>query len=139
MNNIGGFADRDLTGQDRWLKRTQADVAFATQFPVLTTVGTPTYTMRWRDVGKACQFEVEFASSTSIASTAGTSYFLLPLRSYDANNMAYGKGGIAAMVNVSTNIAVGNCVLNLTNGRCYLPTQAASANTFQVSGWYPIG
>lgn len=137
--NIGGFADRDMNGLDRYIKRTESDVAFTTQFPSLTVVGTPTYTLRWRDVGKACQFEIEFKASTSIASTAGTSYFLLPMKSYNSVGLAFGKGGMAQMSNVSTNVAVGLCVIDLVNGRCYLPAQAASANTFQASGWYPIG
>ena len=138
--NERGFANRDLNGIDAYQIRTQANIAFTTQFPAITVVGTPTYTMRWRDVGKACQFEVEFKSSTTIASTAGVSYFQLPMLPYDPNSLQpFGKGGMAQMNNISTNIAVGLCSINLANGRCYLPTQAASANTFQVSGWYPIG
>jgi len=136
--NIYGFANRDLLDQDTYQLRTQADVAFATQFSV-TLVGTGSYTMRWRDVGKACQFECEFSSTTTIASTAGTSYFLLPLRSYNASNLAFGKGGLAQMNNLTTNVATGLCSIKLVNGRCYLPALVASGNTFQVAGWYPIG
>lgn len=138
--NKAGFAFRSLMGQDQYAKRTEADVSFAAQFPAITLVGTGSYTLRWRDVGKACQFEIEFKSTTTVASTAGISYFILPIRSFDSVSLQpYGKGGIAQMSNVTTNVAVGLCVIDLVNAQCYLPTQAASGNTFQVSGWYPIG
>lgn len=138
--NSLGLAWRDLINADKYQVQTQAGVAFASEFPGMVTVGTPTYTLRWRDVGKACQFEMEFQSTVSIASVAGTDYFKLPLAAANPTSaQPYGKGGIGAMVNRTTNVAVGLCVLDLTNSRCYLPAQAASGALFQVSGWYPIG
>lgn len=98
----------------------------------LTVVGTPTYTGRYRVVGKQCFFQVSLVSSVSIASTAGTHYVTLPMA-------AKGLGGSATMTNDSTNIAVGVCHVDVATGRCYLPSQSASADTFTVCGWFEIG
>ena len=117
------FSFRDLLGIDRW-------ESFIVSVS-LTVVGTPTYTGRLRIVGRQCFFQVTLVSTTSIASTAGTHYISLPIT-------AQGFGGVATMQNLTTNIAVGVCVIDVTNSRCYVPTQAASANTFTVSGWFEI-
>lgn len=98
----------------------------------LTVVGTPTYTGRFRIVGKLCFFQVSLVSSTSIASTAGTHYVSLPIA-------AKGIGGVATMTNDTSNIAVGVCHVDVATSRCYVPTQGASANTFTVCGWFEIG
>lgn len=119
------FAYRDLLGIDRWLPFTVS--------ASLTVVGTPTYTGRYRVVGKQCYFQISAVSSTSIASTAGTHYFALPV------TPAKGIGGVATMTNDTTNIAVGVCHIDASTGRCYVPTQGASGNTFNVCGWYEIG
>ena len=95
-------------------------------------VGTPTYTGRYRIVGRQCFFQVTLVATTSIASTAGTHYVTLPIT-------AGGLGGVATMTNDTTNIAVGVCHLDVATSRAYLPTQAASANTFIVAGWFEIG
>ena len=141
ITNIGGFAARDLRGIDKWQIRTQADVLFATQFPSLTTVGTPIYSMRWRIMGKACQVQMQFSAGTTIASVAGTDYFLLPIMPYQTlagANYAVGLAGIGMMTDNNTKIAVGLCHVDLVNGRCYLPTQAASAHVFAVFAEYEV-
>ena len=132
LPNISGFAWRDLTNSDAYKLRTQADIAFATQVPVITLLGAGSYAMRWRDVGRACHFEMELVSTVSLAMVAGVSYFRLPLPANTA-----GRGGLATMYNKTTNVAVGVCAIDLTNTRCYMPAQAASPDTFQISGWYP--
>jgi hypothetical protein len=122
--NPDSFSYRDLTAQDKW-------TPFDPSFTSLTVVGSPTYTGRFRIAGKWCQFQVTLVSSTSVESTAGTTYFLLPIT-------ARGIAGLAAMSNNSTNIPVGLCHINTTTGRCYLPTHPASNSTFSISGSYEI-
>lgn len=118
-----GFAYRDLIGEDKWESFTPS--------VSLTVVGTPTYTGRYRKVGRSCYFQVSLVSSTSIATTAGTSYVDLPVT-------AKGIGGVATMSNSTTNISVGTCHISVSASRCYLPTQSASANTFTVNGHFEI-
>lgn len=120
----GGFAFRDLIGEDRW-------VAFTPVFGSLTVVGTTTYTGRLRVVGKSCFFQVQFSAATSIASTAGTDYLTLPMT-------AKGLAGVGTMTNDTTNIAVGACHIDVATSRCYLPTQAASGNVFTLAGWFEL-
>lgn len=115
---------RDLMGQDRW-------EPFTPVFGSLTVVGTPTYTGRLRRVGKSIEGQVMLSSTTSIASTAGTDYLTLPV---PANGIA----GIGVMTNDTTNIAVGLCHLDVVLSRCYLPTQAASGNTFTLFFKYEV-
>ena len=120
----GSFAYRDIVGQDAW-----------TVFTVtasLTIVGTPTYVGRLRVVGKQCLFQVSMISTTSIATTAGTSYITLPIT-------AKGIGGIATMTNNTGNTAVGVGHIDVTTSRCYLPSQVASGDSFHVCGWFEIG
>lgn len=117
------FAYRDLLGVDTWESFTVS--------ASLTVVGTPTYTGRYRFVGRQCFFQVSLVSSTSIASTAGTHYVTLPVA-------AKGIGGAATMTNDTTNIAVGVCHIDVATSRCYLPTQAASGDTFTIAGWYEV-
>jgi hypothetical protein len=116
------FAFRDLTSQDLW-------TSFTPVFGSLTVVGTPSYSGRFRVVGRQLQFQVEFSASTSIASAAGTDYLTLPVAKA-------GLSGMAVMTNDSTNVAVGVC--HISSARCYLPTQGASGNTFHLAGWYEI-
>lgn len=118
------FAYRDLLDIDRWESFTVT--------AVLTLVGAATYVGRYRIVGKQCFFQISAVAATSIASTAGTSYFDLPIA-------AKGISGMATMTNDTTNIAVGVCHIDVATSRCYLPAQAASANTFVVAGWFEIG
>lgn len=118
------FAYRDLLGVDIWDTFTVS--------VSLTVVGTPTYTGRYRFVGRQCFFQVSLVSTTSIASTAGTHYVTLPVA-------AKGIGGVATMTNDTTNIAVGVCHIDVSTSRCYVPTQAASGNTFTIAGWFEVG
>jgi hypothetical protein len=118
------FAYRDLLSVDQW------DVF--TVSASLTVVGTPTYVGRYRIVGKQCFFQISAISTTSIATTAGTSYFTLPIT-------AKGISGAATMTNDTSNIAVGVCHIDVSNSRCYLPSQVASGDTFNVCGWFEIG
>lgn len=119
------FAYADLLGLERWR-------AFTPVFGSLTTVGALTVSGRYRIVGKQFQFQVQFSAATSIASVAGTDYLTLA-------PAAEGLAGIAVMTNDTTNVAVGVCHIDVTNSRCYLPTQLASANVFNLCGSYEIG
>lgn len=122
--DVGSFAFRDLTGQDKW-------EAFTPVFGSLTVVGATSYTGRYRKVGRSVEFQVSFSAATSIASVAGTDYLTLPIASK-------GLAGIATMTNATTNVAVGVCHIDTTNSRCYLPAQVASGNTFTLCGSFEI-
>lgn len=122
--DLKSFAYRDLLGQDRW-------VSFDPAFGSLTVVGATSYSGRLRIVGRSVQFQVQFSAATSIASTAGTDYLTLPIA-------AQGLAGIATMTNNTSNIAVGVCHVDTATSRCYLPTQAASADVFTLCGSYEI-
>lgn len=122
--DVQSFVYRDSMGQDRW-------DAF-TVSTNLTVVGTLTAKGRARTVGRCCEFQVSLVADTSIASTAGTTYLTLPIE-------AVGLAGHAAMTNDTTGVAVGLAVIQVSTSRCFLPTQAASANTFKVYGVYEIG
>lgn len=119
----GGFAWRDLLGQDAWSPWTVA--------VSLTVVGTPTYTGRFRIVGKMCYFQATLVSTVSIASTAGTSYVTLP-------RTASGLAGVSTFTNNTTNVAAGVCHVDVATSRVYLPTLVASADTFTLAGWFEI-
>ena len=121
--NRGGFSWRDLLGQDKWTD-------FTPVFGSLTVIGATTYSGRFRIVGRSVDFNVSFKAATSIASVAGTDYLTLPVPG------AQGMAGVGVMTNGSTNIAVGVC--HLEPDKCFLPTQAASGNTFRLSGQYQI-
>jgi len=116
------FAYRDITGQDLWTK-------FTPTFTSLTVVGTPSYFGRFRVDGKLLRFQVQLSASTTIASTAGATYLDLPIA-------RLGLSGMGTMTNATTNIAVGVC--HISSVGCYLPTQGASGNVFNVAGWYEI-
>jgi hypothetical protein len=117
-------AYRDLLSVDRWEKFEPV--------ALLTTVGTPTLTGRFRIQGRKGEFQVKIVPDTSIATTAGTSYVALPI---PANGIA----GMAVMTNDTTNIAVGVCHIDVSDSRAYLPSQTASGNTFTIAGWFEIG
>ena len=118
------FSWRDLQDMDVWTN-------FDPVFGALTIVGTPTYKGRYRMVGRQAFFQVSLLASTSIASVAGTDYLTLPFA-------IYGLAGAAVMSNDTTNIAVGTCHIDVATSRCYLPTQVASGNTFNLAGWCEI-
>ncbi len=118
------FSYLDLLGQDRWTDWTVA-------FGALTIVGTPAYTGRYRIVGRSCQFQVQFSAGTSIASVAGTDYLTLPFA-------AAGLAGMAVMTDTTSNVAVGLCHIDVSTSRCYLPSQVASADVFNLAGWFEV-
>ncbi len=118
------FSYRDIQGRDKW-------DTFAPVFGSLTVVGATSYSGRYRIIGRKCEFQVKFSAATSIASTAGTDYLTLPFT-------AVGFSGMATMTNDTTNIAVGVCHLDVTTSRCYLPTQTASGNVFNLAGWFEL-
>ena len=120
----GGFAWRDIQGQDVWN-------SFAPVFGSLTVVGATAYTGRYRFVGRQGFFQVKFSAATSVASTAGTSYLTLPFK-------AIGLSGSAIMSDVTTKNAVGECHVDVVNSRVYLPLQPASSDVFNISGWAEI-
>ena len=131
MNELDGielakdsFSWRDLVSQDTWN-------TFTPVFGSLTVIGATSYSGRYRFVGRKCEFQVKFSAATSIASTAGTDYLTLPFT-------ALGLSGMATMTNDTTNIAVGTCHLDVATSRCYLPTQVASGNTFNLTGWFEV-
>ena len=131
MNELDGrvlqkqsFAFRDIVGQDLW---TQWTVVFGS----LTVLGTPSYSGRYRLIGRMCQLQVMFSASTSIASTAGVDYLNLPINSI-------GLSGFGVMTNDTTNIAVGLCHLDVATSRLYLPAQGASANIFNLFAEYEV-
>ena len=119
-----GFAYLNLEGKDRW-------ESFTPVFGSLTVVGATSYSGRLRLVGRQVQFQVSFSAATSIASTAGTDYLNLPIT-------ASGLSGFGVMTNDTTNIAVGDCHIDTATSRCYLPTQLASGNTFNLYGSYEV-
>lgn len=116
------FAWLNLLGQDRWTDWTPTRTGW-------TDVGTPTVTGRYREVGRKREFQVKVTPGTSIATTAGTSYISLP-------GTATGLAGSGTMQNITANTAVGVCVIDVANSRCYVPSQLASGNTFVISGWF---
>ena len=122
--NKKGFAYLDLLDQDQW-------IAFTPVFGSLTIVGATNYTGRLRATGKQLDFQVKFSCATSIASVAGTDYLTLP-------RTALGLSGIAIMTNDTTNVAVGLCHIDVATSRCYLPSQLASGNIFNLYGTYEI-
>ena len=131
--NRAGFAARDLQGIDKW-------ETFTPVFGSLAVVGATTYVGRYRIVGAQVFGQVTFKAATSIASTAGTDYLNLPVTKRDNTGTLIPTGitGIGVMTNDTTNIAVGTCHLDVTTMRLYLPTQAASANTFNLWFSYEI-
>ena len=114
----------DLLGLDKWTN-------FTPVFGSLTVVGATTYTGRFRISGASVEVQVSFLAATSITSIAGTDYFTLPIA-------AKGLSGFGVMTNNTTNAAVGLCHLDVTTGRCYLPAQAASGDTFTLFLSYEI-
>jgi hypothetical protein len=81
--------------------------------------------------GNSVEFQVQYSASTSIASTAGTTYFDLPIA-------PKGISGYASNQNATTNTAANNCVIDVANARCYIPTIAATADVYKLFGKYEI-
>ncbi len=118
------FSYRDRQGRDKW-------DTFTPVFGALTVVGATSYSGRYRFVGRKCEFQVKFSAATSIASTAGTDYLTLPVA-------ATGLTGMAVMTDDTSNIAIGLCHVDVATSRCYLPTQLASADIFNITGSFEV-
>lgn len=117
-----------------WISGNQAWTNFTPVTSGFTVVGTPTYTGRYRTIGRKCEFQIQFNSTTTIATVAGTSYIELPVQPVTNQLLS----GLVVMSNKTTNVAVGIGHVDVTNLRAYLPAQAASGNTFTVYGEYEI-
>jgi hypothetical protein len=124
MTKATSFAYLNIIGQDQW-------DAFTPVFGSLTVVGATIYVGRLRIIGRSVEGQVKFSAATSIASVAGTDYLTLPIA-------AGGIAGLGVMTNDTTNISTGLCHLDVTTSRLYLPTQVASANTFNLYFTYEI-
>ena len=120
--DLSSFSYQDSRGLSNWK-------VFTPVFTGLTLVGGLTATGRFYVIGRMVAFQVRFSAATSLASTAGTSYLALPTESG-------GFGGFAVMANDTTKAAVGNCHIDVTAKRAYLPTQGASGNVFTLAGFY---
>ena len=118
----GGFALRDLLGMDRWETWTPVRTRW-------TDVGTPTVTGRWHSIVRETKIQVKVVPGTTVATTAGTSYIALP-------RPAVGLCGDGSMMNITTLIGVGDCAIDVTNSRIYVPAQLATGNTLTIAAWY---
>lgn len=116
------FSWRDIMGQDRWENFTPTRSGW-------TDVGDPVVSGRYRIIGRKCEFQIRVVPSTTVATTAGTSYVLLPVP-------AKGIAGDGSMANITTLIAIGVCVIDIANSRVYVPSQVATGNTLTIAGWY---
>lgn len=98
-----------------------------------TDVGSPAVTGRYRKIGNICFFQVKVVPGTTTATVAGTSYVSFPL-TVGSSAIA----GDASMMNLTTLVAVGDCAMDVANGRCYVPTQGATGNTLTIAGWFEV-
>ena len=96
-----------------------------------TDVGAPTVTARYCRSGGVGYLQVKVVPATTVATVAGTSYIALPLT-------AAGLAGDGIMVDLSTLVSIGNCVIDVANSRIYVPAQVATADTLLVSGWFEV-
>lgn len=106
-----------------------APQSFTPTFSGITTVGSPTYTGRFALIRPICFFQISIVPGTTVATIAGTTYMNLPVA-------AAGINGDGSMENVTTLIGIGICAFDITNSRCYLPSQGATGNTLEVAGWF---
>ena len=96
-----------------------------------TDVGSPTVTARYCQIGAVVFFQVKVVPSTTIATVAGTSYINLPVTA-----LAGGITGDASMTDLTTLLAIGDCVIDTANSRCYVPAKAATGDTVNIGGWF---
>ena len=116
------FSLRDLYSIDQWDEFTVSTN--------VTTVGALSTQGRYRIVGRSCQFQATLSATTSVTAAAGSSFLKLPID-------AVGLSGFAAMTMETS--SVGLCAISVSTSRCYLPTQAATANPLKVYGTFEIG
>lgn len=105
--------------------------AYTTARTGWTDVGAPTVTAENCTVNHICYFQIKVIPGTTVATAAGTSYCSLP-------TTAAGIGGVAAMYDLTTNISVGGCGIDVVNSRVYVPAQAATADTLIIAGFYEV-
>ena len=97
-----------------------------------TDVGTaPVVTANYVRTGNIINFEIKVVPGTTVATTAGTSYVSLPVT-------AAGLSGDASMVDLTTLIAIGDCVIDVANSRVYVPTKIATGDSLLIAGWYRV-
>ena len=118
------FSFKDLYGNDRWEIWTPVRVGFS-------EVGTPILTGRFHVIGKQCFIQASIVPGTTVASTAGTSYIELPIK-------AQGLSGDGSMMDRTTLVSVGTIVIDVTNSRCYTPSQIATGDTLLIAAWYEV-
>ena len=97
----------------------------------LTLVGSVVHTGKWYRISDYMQYfwaTITSSGGGTHASTAGTTY----LSNYPSD--ITGNGGSVRVSNMATNIAAGGGVAVASNDRIYLPTWAATAETFVVAG-----
>jgi len=88
-----------------------------------TVVGTPTYAGRYTKIGRLVTVTISCTSTTSIASTANTSYLSLPFASSIASSGSW-------TCTSSSSTGISNGVGYVENSRCYPPTWAANAAVY---------
>lgn len=98
-----------------------------------TDVGAPTVTGRYCRIRNVVFFQIKVVPNVTVATVGGTSYTDLPVAA-----AAAGSGGDGSMMDQTTLLSVGQIVIDYANSRCYVPSQAATADTVTVTGWYEV-
>lgn len=96
-------------------------------FTGLTTVGSPTITGRYTQLGRMVFFSIKIVPGTSTASTAGTTNCDLPITA--------AQDGTCAAVSQSSITSYG---IGSVDGVCYTPTWAATGETIVITGSYEV-
>ncbi len=93
-----------------------------------TDVGSPAVTARYCRIGNLTFFQIKVVPGTTVATVAGTTYVSLPVT-------AGGLCGVAMMSDLTTLVAIGDCVIDAANSRVYVPTKTATGDTLLIAGW----
>lgn len=121
-------AFRALTSADGAV---DAWTAFTTTRTGWTDVGSPTVTSRYSLAGHVCFFQIKVVPATTVATVGATSYCSLPIT-------AAGLGGDGSMTDRTSLLSIGNCVIDVTNSRVYVPSQVATSDTLLIAGWHEV-
>ena len=126
LSKKDSFSYKDLFGHARW-----ESVTPVVSFTEVLGGGSITYVLRYKRIGKAVFFKLTItpAGGATVASTAGTSYVVLP-------TMDTVDQGMVTAYSVTALTGDGVGAIDTTNKRAYPPTWTASTNTRVVSGWY---
>jgi hypothetical protein len=92
----------------------------------LTIVTGATYTGSYTRVGNLVHFVISVATTGTTASTAGTTYFTLPVTA--------AENDVCTAVELTAFASRGNGVIAANTMRVYPPSWAATANTVVISG-----